>query len=143
VAAATLEAARQRREQARYALEAGTLRARIAGRVLERHAQPGDAVAPRTPIVTLRPDRPLIVRAELNEALVAKVKPGMRAEVVGVADERSVHAAQVLRIGERFGATRLTAEGQDSTDERSVECILRLDSNTLRLGQRVLVRFLP
>ena len=85
----------------------------------------------------------LIVRAELNESLVDHVKIGMRAEVVSAGDEGQVHTAQVVRVGELFGPSRLGDDARDGTDARSVECLLKLDASTLRIGQRVLVRFLP
>jgi len=47
----------------------------------------------------------------------------------------------VTRIGDVFGPSKLTEEAQEASDTRDVECILRLDSDALRVGQRVQVRF--
>ncbi|CAN5720891.1 HlyD family efflux transporter periplasmic adaptor subunit [soil metagenome] len=143
VGEANLAAARQKLVQARQAVDLSTVRAPAAGRVLERLAQAGDNVAALAILYTLRPDKPMIVRAELNESLVEHVKIGMRAEVVSAGDEGPVYTAQVIRVGELFGPSRLGDDARDGTDARSVECVLKLDASTLRIGQRVLVRFVP
>ena len=54
-----------------------------------------------------------------------------------------MYAARVLRIGEMFSATRLSETPNESVDTRSVDCLLRLEVDTLRIGLPVLVRFLP
>lgn len=144
VSDASLATAKQKLAQTRQAVDASTVRASAAGRVLERLAQPGDSVAALAPLYTVRPDKPLIVRAELNEALVGRVKIGMRAEVVSPSDEGKAQTAQVARIGEIFGASKLGDDAREGTDARAVECVLQLDDGTaFRIGQRVLVRFLP
>jgi hypothetical protein len=40
-----------------------------------------------------------------------------------------------------FGPSKLTEEAQEVSDTRDVECILRLEDDALRVGQRVQVRF--
>jgi hypothetical protein len=90
----------------------------------------------------LLPDRPRIVRAELNEAYVDLVKPGMHAEVVRDSDQGTAVAAEVLRVGEVFGPSRLTDDPVERAGAHDVECVLRLDGGEFRIGQRVLVRFL-
>jgi hypothetical protein len=89
----------------------------------------------------LLPDRPRIVRAELNEAYVDLIKPGMRAEVVRDSDQGSVVSAEVLRVGDVFGPSRLTDDPVERAGAHDVECVLRLDGGGFRIGQRVLVRF--
>ena len=49
--------------------------------------------------------------------------------------------ARVIRIGDVFGPSKLTESTQEPTDTRDVECILQLDDNSLRVGERVQVRF--
>jgi hypothetical protein len=89
----------------------------------------------------LLPDRPRIVRAELNEAYVDRIKPGMQAEVVRDTDQGKTWPARVLRIGEVFGPSRLTDDPVERAGAHDVECVLALDGADLRIGQRVLVRF--
>ena len=136
---------KQRVAQATQVLAAATVRAPADGQVVQRIAQVGEYVEPHRLVLHLLPDGPRIVRADLNEALIARVQAGMRAEVVSVAEDSAVHGARVLNVGEVFGPPRTpdTAGSDEVADNRVVECLLQLDDTTLRVGQRVLVRFLP
>ena len=136
---------KQRVVQATQVLTAATVRAPAAGQVVQRIAQIGEYVEPHGLVLHLLPDGPRIVRADLNEALIARVRPGMRAEVVSVAEDSVVHGARVLNVGVVFGPPRTpdTAGSDEIADARVVECLLQLDDTALRVGQRVLVRFLP
>lgn len=142
-AAATTVVAEQHVENARLELEQATLRAPVAGRIVQRAVQVGDGVAPGAPLFALLPERPRIVRAELNEAFVAQVKPGMRADVTLDADPSQHYSARVLRIGDVYGPVRLAEDPDERATAREVDCVLALDERDLRIGQRVLVRFLP
>lgn len=143
VSAANVAAAQRKLTQALATVQLSSVRAPVSGRVLERLARAGENVAAYAPLYTLRPARPLVVRAELNEAVVDRIKVGMRAEVVSVNDEAKVYAARVLRIGDMFAPTRLSEVPNEVVDARSVDCLLRLEVDTLRIGLPVLVRFLP
>ncbi len=136
---------KQRVAQATQVLTAATVRAPANGQVVQRIAQIGEYVEPHGLVLHLLPDGPRIVRADLNEALISRVRAGMRAEVVSIAEDRVVHGARVLNIGEVFGPPRTpdTAGSEEIADTRVVECLLELDDTALRVGQRVLVRFLP
>lgn len=136
---------KQRVDQATQVLAAATVRAPANGQVVQRIAQVGEYVEPHGLVLHLLPDGPRIVRADLNEALIARVQAGMRAEVVSVAEDSAVHGARVLNVGEVFGPPRTpdTAGSEEIADNRVVECLLQLDDTALRVGQRVLVRFLP
>jgi multidrug resistance efflux pump len=140
-----LAVVQQRVAQANQMLAAATIRAPVAGRVVQRTTQVGEYIAPYGVLLSLLPEGPRIVRADLNESLIARVRVGMRAEVVSVAEGSAVNGARVLSIGEVFGPPR-TVDSADSEvviDARVVECLLELDKPDLRVGQRVLVRFLP
>jgi macrolide-specific efflux system membrane fusion protein len=145
VADAGSEASRQKIKQAEYEVGVRSLRAPVAGRIVARNVHVGDVVSAQgaQPLVELLPDGPRIVRAELNEGFVAKVKVGMNAQVYSEVDSGKVWPARVLRIGEVFGRSKLSEEGQESVDARDVECVLDLPESDLRVGQRVQVRFLP
>lgn len=135
----------QRVEQATQVLTAATVRAPADGQVVQRTAQVGEFVPPHGLVLHLLPAGPRIVRADLNEPLIGQVAVGMRAEVVSVAEGGTVHSARVLSIGQVFGPPRNpdTAGSETVLDARVVECLLQLDDTALRVGQRVLVRFLP
>ncbi len=136
---------KQRVAQATQVLSAATVRAPANGQVVQRVAQIGEYVEPHGLVLHLLPDGPRIVRADLNESLIARVQAGMRAEVVSIADDSVVHGARVLNVGEVFGPPRTpdTAGSEEIADTRVVECLLQLDVSVLLVGQRVLVRFLP
>ena len=144
VAEANIETAKQKVRQAQYEVDARTLRAPIASRVIARSTHIGDVVSPSSgELVELLPDAPRVVRAELNEGFVNKVSVGMTAEVSSETDPGKPQIARVVRIGEVFGPSKLSESNQEMTDTRDVECILELPNNDLKVGQRVQVRFLP
>ncbi|GAA0723357.1 HlyD family secretion protein [Dokdonella soli] len=142
-AEAAVKVARQHVDQARAELEARAIRAPSAGRIVQRSVHVGDAVSTQsaTELFQLLPDRPRIVRAELNEAYVDLVKPGMQAEVVRDSDQGKAWPARVLRVGEVFGPSRLTDDPVERAGAHDVECVLLLEGVDFRIGQRVLVRF--
>lgn len=143
VAEAAVKLARQQVEEARTELDARTIHAPVAGRIVRRSAHVGDAVSTQlaTELFQLLPNRPRIVRAELNEAYVDLVKPGMQAEVVRDSDQGEAVPARVLRVGEVFGPSRLAEDPVERAGAHDVECVLQLDGGEFRIGQRVLVRF--
>ena len=144
VSDATIETAKQKVRQAEYEIEARTLRAPVAGRIVARATHIGDVVSPSSgELIELLPDAPRIVRAELNEGFVNKVGVGMSAEISSETDPGKPQTARVTRIGEVFGPSKLNESAQETTDTRDVECILELPNNDLKVGQRVQVRFLP
>ncbi|MDE3141979.1 MAG: HlyD family efflux transporter periplasmic adaptor subunit [Pseudomonadota bacterium] len=144
-AAAAVQAAQARLAAARHQLALYTVHAPVAGYVARRLVQVGARVSPddAQPLLELLPERPLIVRAELNEAYADKVHPGMRAEVVLDAGGGRSYAAHVLRLGLTYGAVRLGPQHDQPDDARDLECVLQLDAPGLRVGQRVRVQFLP
>lgn len=142
-AEAGVKVAREHVEEARAELDARTIKAPVAGRIVRRSAHVGDTVSAQagSELFQLLPDRPRIVRAELNEAYVALVKPGMQADVVRDSDQGTPVAARVLRVGEVFGPSRLTDDPVERAGAHDVECVLQLDGGEFLIGQRVLVRF--
>ncbi|MGH8042334.1 MAG: HlyD family secretion protein [Rudaea sp.] len=140
---AAVEAARQHLKQARHEVAVLAIRAPADSRIVTRNAHLADVVSVQsgTPLFVLLPDTPRIVRAELNEAFVGKVQVGMHADVVTEGGAGKVYTATVTRIGDVFGPSKLVEDPQEASDTRDVICILRLDTNDLRVGQRVQVRF--
>lgn len=143
---AAVAVVRQRAAEARQAVAQANVHAPAAGQVVQRLVQAGEAVEPRGALAQLLPAGPLIVRAELNEAWMDRVRVGMKAEVLPAAADGPVTSATVLRIGAVLGPLRGAEVGAAEpvpTDSRAVECVLELHNAPLRAGQRVLVRFLP
>lgn len=143
---AAVDMARQKLAEAKYELAQRSLHAPLDARVVHVTAQPGASVSPTSgPLFTLLPNKPRIVRAELNESFVGAVQPGMQAEVVANDDSENGHwRAHVLRIGQVYGPATLENDPQVRANARTVECVLAFDQpeQQLRIGQRVIVRFL-
>lgn len=144
--AAALAMATQKLAEAKYELSLRNLRAPLAATVVRVLAQPGASVSPGSgALFSLLPNKPRIVRAELNESFVGAVQAGMAAEVAASDGNPNDHwAAHVLRIGQVYGPATLENDPQIRANARTVECVLAFDAPEpqLRIGQRVIVRFL-
>ncbi|MFA6231331.1 MAG: biotin/lipoyl-binding protein [Rhodanobacter sp.] len=143
-ARASLEMASQKLDEARYELSQRSLLAPFDADVVQVTAQSGANVSPGSgALFTLLPQKPRIVRAELNESFVGAVQPGMHADVVPDNSGSDVHwSAHVLRIGQVYGPSTLENDPQVRANARTVECVLGFDQpQDLRIGQRVIVRF--
>lgn len=141
---ALVSMANQKLAEARYELKQRSLVAPFDADVVQVSAQPGATVSPSSgPLFTLLPQKPRIVRAELNESFVGVIKPGMHAEISANNDvSASRWSAHVLRIGDVYGPATLENDPQVRANSRTVECVLAFDQpQDLRIGQRVLVRF--
>jgi len=146
---AALGMASQKLDEARYELKQRSLLAPFDADVVRVSAQPGASVSPASgPLFILLPQKPRIVRAELNDSFVGVIRPGMPAEVVADSDDGHVHwNAHVLRIGQVYGPATLENDPQVRANARTVECVLAFDqpdsdqTRDLRIGQRVMVRF--
>lgn len=141
---AATDMASHKLDEARYELKQRSLFAPFNAQVIRVSAQPGASVSPAAaPLFVLLPQKPRIVRAELNESFVGAIQPGMSAEIV--ADSANRHSpwhAHVLRIGQVYGPAQLENDPQVRANARTVECVLTFDEpQDLRIGQRVIVRF--
>lgn len=138
-ARAAVQTAHARWRLAQHEVERRTVRAPADGRILRVLARPGAAAG--GPLFLFAPARPYVVRADLDERYLGQVQPGMRAWVSPEADPSRRYAARVLRVADLIGpASDLPGVPARRSDDRIVECTLRLDSTALVIGQRVLVR---
>jgi multidrug resistance efflux pump len=141
---AEVGAASAKRSTVEQALADGKIRAPIGGLVVGSVPTPFLRVSAddAAPLFTLLPDRPRIVRAEVDEEFASAIHDGMAAEIVVgenptvVIRARRVHVTAILRPRQHRVA------GEDRVDGQVVDCILDVDAPALRVGQRVLVRFL-
>jgi len=142
VALATRAAAEARLAASRHELFLLTITAAQDALVTQVMAQPGGQAAPAAgPLLTLLPETPRIVRAEISEAYADAVRPDMTAIVSPEDDPGHSWPAHVLRVSAVVGPARLEDDAQRRSVERTVECVLSLDGETpLRVGQRVLAR---
>ncbi len=142
---AAVEVALRRRAVAAYEVQQRAVRAPRAGRIVRRQARPGDGVSTLnvTPLFLFVPNTPRIVRAELDERFVDRVRPGMRAEITFEAGESPHFGGRVLRVGQVFGDKQLSGDPTEKVDVRVVDCVLSMEDQSLVIGQRVLVKIFP
>lgn len=147
-AQAALDAAEQKTAAARLALDAATLRAPVAGTIVSRHVAIGQSVAAASgqPLFELLPDRPHIVRAQLDVDAAGAVHAGMQAEVVRDSGAGPTYSATVTWVGQVLQPAGLTQDPLARALANDVDCTLELapakaGETPLRIGQRVLVRF--
>jgi multidrug resistance efflux pump len=133
--------------QAQHDLDLDHVLAPADAEVIKVLVQAGNAVSAQDhqPAFVLLPERPLIIRAEVNESYVSRIKPGLAAEVTLEADPgQPALAASVLRVSRVLETGHLSEEPQMA---RAFECILALKqtpetlAQALRIGQTVLVKF--
>lgn len=149
VAGAEVAVARQRLRQVQALARRQTVAAAQDGTVVRLQVQPGARVSAQggKALLVLMPQRPLVVRAELNERYVAAVKPGMWARISVETDSPNggrseLPQARVTRISPLYGASRLDDETALRGNVRVVDCFLEFDqAPDLRVGQDVRVSF--
>lgn len=119
------------------------LRAPFAGTIVKLNTHTGEFLTHGQEALVLLPQKPLIVRAELNESFLQSVKVGMPAKIQVDNDNGRVDlaTARVTRISPIFIHSQL----QDNTQQgagRVVECILEFSTQPItRVGQNVVVSF--
>lgn len=146
IAAAEASVAKRKVEQLRALQQRHELRAPEAATVVRLGTHVGSTVQAASNVLVLLPNRPLIVRAEVNESFIPSIRAGMRATVVsdgdGAADRQELPAATVERISPVYGTARL----QDDTQRgpvRVVESVLQFEKPpaNARVGQNVRISF--
>jgi len=124
------------------------VRAPLDGIIVRRLSRPGDGVSTLnvTPMFWLAPTTPPIVRTELSEQAIERIRPGQTVDIALEPEEALHMAGRVERVGMAFAPRRVTAyDPRERNDLRVVEVAIALpDFATLPhrplLGQRVIVR---
>jgi multidrug resistance efflux pump len=133
-------------KQAQKAVSDCVLLAPMAGTVLRVQASIGEMVAPGTlqPPIMFRPDGPVVVRAELEQEFLGRVKSGMKAVIRDDARSDSpLWNGRVRSVGQVVARKRLILlEPGELNDVRTVECVIDISGDTtgLLVGQRMRVR---
>jgi multidrug resistance efflux pump len=133
-------------KQAEKAVRDCLLLAPSDGVILRIQTSVGEAVAPGgpQPAIIFRPDGPLIVRAELEQEFLGRVKPGMKAIIRDdVRSDSPTWTGSVQRIGGWVARKRsILLDPGEVNDVRTVECLIALDGKPegLLIGQRMRVR---
>lgn len=144
VATADVSAASQRAAVASQALADLTIRSPVAGELVQVRTSPWMRVAAdsEVPIVTVLPDRPRVVRAQVDEEFANALHDGMHAEVVVRDAPETVIPAKAVRCSPWLRRTDAATNSDERVDAKVIDCEISLDAPTLRVGQRVVVRFL-
>jgi HlyD family secretion protein len=131
--------------QAEKAVRDCVLMAPSGGTVLRVQTTVGEAVMPgamQAPII-FRPEGPLVVRAEVEQEFLGRVKPRMKATLRDdVRVDSPTWTGRVHSLGNWVARKRnLLMEPGVMNDVRTVECIITLDGNPegLLVGQRMRV----
>ncbi len=147
VAQARVAAATVAVRAASKAVEDCVLKAPSAGTVLRVQASVGETVSPGTPQppIVFRPKGQLVVRAELEQEYIGRVKAGMKAVIRDETRPQSPEWTGRLKRVSGWVARRrsIVLEPGELNDVRTVECLVELDppKEPLLVGQRVRVRF--
>ncbi len=141
VAQARVAAAQAAREEAQAMLDKTAIKSPIDGTVLriDRHAGELLSVFVDQPIMTLGDLSTLNVRAEVDEADIAKLRTGLSAYVTADAYGNQRFPGHIIRIGQLLGNKNIqTDQPTERRDEKVLEVLVALDSpNPLRPGLRV------
>jgi multidrug resistance efflux pump len=131
--------------QAKYNLEQCALKAPEAGTVLRVAVSAGELVGGPAgkPAVLFRPDRPLLVRVEVEQEFVGRLVVGRPVQVEDEVNPDRVWSGRVTRMAEWYSQRHpILAKPGQFKDVPTVECLISLDSSQppFRIGQRVQVR---
>ena len=147
-AAAALEKARIKLAEAIEEADRFTLRARQPGKIVRVSASVGETFTPsaREPAVLLCPDKPWIVRCEIEQEFAGRVQPGMNVEVLDDATGERIGEGVVDRLSAVFAPRRQPVDDSRlHNDFRTMEVVvvLKTDHERLRIGQHVRAIFRP
>jgi multidrug resistance efflux pump len=130
--------------QAQLAVDECVLKAPTAGEILQIAVGPGSVITGQTtqPAITFCPDKPRIVRAEIEQEFASRIHPGQSVVVQDESGDRESWRGKVLRVSNWYTQRRNNqSEGirVGTSDVRTLECIIVLEPGNMpfRLGQRV------
>ena len=137
-------------EEAKFGLREHVLRAPAKGIVLRINVGSGDVLGPipKDAAILFAPDRPRIIRVNVEQEFAEQVKVGYSAEARDFTNPNlGPWKGKVTRISDVFMQPRTLLPQRFSLtpeESRTLECLVVLDDNPpLRLGQRVRVTIRP
>jgi multidrug resistance efflux pump len=142
LAQADLDAAAAALDSARVQQEGTMLKAPTDGVVLRVLIQPGRLLRTADTAIWFRPDRPWVVRCDIDQQFINRVAAKMPCDVCEDRGEAILARGTVERIGIWVAARRPALdEATTRRDARTVECVVALSRppTNLRVGQRVRV----
>lgn len=141
-----LERAKIKLAQADEDADRSTLKARTAGKIIRSSVNVGETFGPATrePAFLLLPDKPWIVRCEIEQEFAGRVKVGMPVEIRDDATGETVAQGKVDRVSGVFAPRRQPVDdARLHNDFRTMECtvVLQPPTDALRIGQHVRALF--
>lgn len=132
---------RARPHEAEHGLNEHALRAPEAGTILRIFLSPGELLTspPKKMAVQFCPNKPRIIRAEVDQAFASRMAVGLLAVVEDDGTSGPVWHGHVMRISDWYAQRRQVADEQiQLNDVRTLECLVALDPDQrpLRIGQR-------
>ncbi len=94
-------------ERARATLRTGTVESTINGKVTKKMVEPGEAVDIGTPLIVLADVSRVIIKAEIDETDVGKLRQGQNANVTSDAFPGRVFPATIYEIGQAVGKRKI------------------------------------
>lgn len=147
VARANVKAKQALLEEAKNAVKECVVRAPCDGTPLRILIDVGQTLSsnPRQPAIQFAAQRPLLVRAEVEQEFVGKVRKEQSVLIQDHITGQDCARGRVVSIA-RWYALRRTASPemlQMNNDVRTLECIIKIESTMqeVRIGQRVRVEF--
>lgn len=132
LAEADLELAKSQLEETQARYGKTLIRSPIDGIVLRKHHRSGESVSNSStvpdPILTLGSKGNLVVRVDVDEGDVSKVRVGQRAYVVADAFAQEKFWGHVVRVGQQLGPKNIhTGEPTEKVDTRILETLVELE----------------
>lgn len=144
MAEAAVNSSRALLDSAKEQLARHTLTAPTDGVVLRVLVGLGETVGiqKREPAIWFCPNKPRIVRCEIEQEFAGIVTPGMRADITLENDDGQKWKGEVQRCSEWVASRRYTPDDPTiRTDVRTMECLVQLSpaERPLKIGQQVRV----
>jgi multidrug resistance efflux pump len=143
-----IEAVQAQLDEANNAVNECVVRAPVDGTPLRILVNVGETLGsnPHQPAVQFAADRPLLVRAEVEQEFATHVKENQRVVIEDHITGKECGTGKVVSIARWYAPNRNNNPDmlQMNNDVRTLECIVHLESQSpeVRIGQRVRVRFL-
>jgi multidrug resistance efflux pump len=141
IAASVLAASKMRRDIAVHEVEIRTVRAPVGGFIIRQSIKVGEFAAASTAadMFTLLPDGQKVVRAELQEQFIDKVKPGISVDVLAESRPWQAYHGRISRISPVL--MQSAGVPGERSDIRTATMIVTVGQNApFRVGQRVIIR---
>jgi multidrug efflux pump subunit AcrA (membrane-fusion protein) len=123
--------------------EMKSVRATIDGTVIRQNAKVGETASSQAPseLVTIMPNKPKIIRAEIPEEFLGMLAADMHVDIVPENHLSKAFSGTIRQISPILAPPRSTEASDEKSDIRTASAIISVDGNVpLTVGQRVIVK---